>query len=72
MAMLYAVVLVGYVAILLVGLSASRWAVREGMAGVVGQLMAGILLLAGTVAVLAGLIAFVYKVIADANSVAQG
>ena len=72
MAVLYAVVLAGYVALLLGGWFASNWAIRGGDAGFVGQLLAAIVFLVGFVAVLGGLIGFVYKVIADANDVARG
>jgi hypothetical protein len=71
MAILYAVVLAGYVAMLLGGWFASGWAVRGGGAGLVGRLLAAVFFLAGFVAVLGGLIGFVYKVIADANEVAR-
>ena len=71
MALLYAVVLAGYVAMILGGWFASSWALRGGGAGFVGQILAAALFLAGIVAVLGGLIGFVYKVIADANRVAR-
>lgn len=71
MAILYGVVLAGYVAMLLGGWFAANWAVRGGGAGIVGQLLAAVFLLVGFVAVLGGLIGFVYKVIADANAVAR-
>ncbi|MFD1597641.1 hypothetical protein ACFSBX_01515 [Halobellus rarus] len=71
MLLLYLVVLAGYVAMLLGGWFASGWALRGGGAGFLGQLLAAVCLLAGFVAVLGGLIGFVYKVIADANAVAR-
>ncbi|WP_144901976.1 hypothetical protein [Halobellus captivus] len=71
MILLYAVVLVGYVATLLGGWFASGWALRGGGGGTVGQLLAAVFLLAGIVAALGGLVGVVYKVIADANEVAQ-
>ena len=71
MAILYAVVLAGYVAMILGGWFGSSWALRGGGAGLVGQLLAAVSFLAGLVAVLGGSIGFVYKVIADANSVAR-
>lgn len=71
MTALYAVVLGGYVAMLLGGWFAASWAVRGGGSGLVGQLLATAFFLVGFVAVLAGLIGFVYKVIADANDVAR-
>ncbi|WP_256287905.1 hypothetical protein [Halobellus inordinatus] len=71
MAVLYAVVLAGYVALLLGGWFASNWAIRGGGAGFVGQLLAAVVFLVGFVAVLGGLIGLVYKVIADANDVAR-
>lgn len=71
MAILYAVVVFGYVAILLGGFFASSGAIRGGGAGLARQLLAAILFLVGFVGVLGGLIGFVYKVIADANDVAR-
>ncbi|WP_232688235.1 hypothetical protein [Halobacterium zhouii] len=71
MAVLYVVVLGGYVAMLLGGWFAADWAVRGGGGGLVGQLLAAVFFLAGFTAVLGGLIGFVYKVIADANDVAR-
>lgn len=71
MAILYAVVLAGYVAMLLGGFFSAQWAIRGGGAGIVGQLLAAIFFLLGFVAILGGLIGFVYKVIADANHIAQ-
>jgi uncharacterized membrane protein len=71
MLLLYLVVLAGYVAILLGGWFASGWAVRGGGGGVVGQLLAAVCLLAGFVAVLGGLIGFIYGVIADTNAIAR-
>ena len=71
MLLLYLVVLVGYAAMLLGGWFASNWALRGGGAGFVGQFLATIVFLLGFVAVLGGLIGFVYKVIADANAVAR-
>lgn len=71
MAVLYAVVVAGYVGILLGAWFGANWAVRGGGGGILGQLLAAALLLAGFVAVLGGLIGFVYKVIADANDAAR-
>lgn len=71
MAILYAVVIAGYVAILLGSFLATSGAIRGGGAGLVRQLLAAILFLVGFVSVLGGLIGFVYKVIADANDVAR-
>lgn len=71
MAILYIVVIAGYVAILLGGFFASSGAIRGGGAGLVRQVLAAILFLLGFVGVLGGLIGFVYKVIADANDVAR-
>lgn len=71
MALLYGVLLTGYVAILLGGWFSARWAIRGGGAGVIGQLLAVGLFLLGFVAVLGGFIGFVYKVIADANHIAH-
>ena len=71
MAILYAVVLGGYVAMILGGWFAADWAARGGGAGFLGQLLAAGFFLVGFVAVLGGLIGFVYKVIADANDVAR-
>lgn len=71
MAILYGVVLVGYIAILLGGWFAAEWAIRGGGAGLIGQLLSASFFLLGFVAVLGGLIGFIYKVIADANHVAR-
>lgn len=71
MAILYGVVLGGYIALLLGGWFGGNWAIRGGGAGLVGQLLAAIFFLVGFIAVLGGLIGFVYKVIADATAVAQ-
>jgi hypothetical protein len=71
MAILYAVVIIGYIAIILGGFFASSGAVRGGGAGLVRQVLAAILFLVGFVGVLGGLIGFVYKIIADANHVAR-
>lgn len=71
MAILYAVVLAGYVGVLFGGWIATSWGVRGGGAGLLGRLLGAALFLAGFVAVLGGLIGFVYKVIADANAVAR-
>ena len=70
MAVLYAVVVGGYVGLILGAWFGANWALRGGGAGLLGQLLAAALFLAGFVAVLGGLIGFVYKVIADANAVA--
>lgn len=70
MIVLYATVIVGYIALGVGGGLASTWALRGGLAGVIGQLMTAVLFLGGFVAVLGGLIAFIYKVIADANEAA--
>lgn len=72
MAILYAVVVVGYVAIILGGFFVSSGAIRGGGAGLVRQLLAAILFLVGFVGVLGGFIGIIYKVIADANDVARG
>lgn len=71
MAILYAVVLAGYAATILGGLFATSWAVRGGGAGLIGKLLSAVFFIGGFVGVLGGLIGFVYKVIADANAVAQ-
>ncbi|MFC6871839.1 hypothetical protein [Halobellus marinus] len=71
LAILYAVVLGGYVALLFAGWFASGLALRGGGGGFLGQLLAAGLFLVGFVAVLGGLIGFVYKVIADANRAAR-
>lgn len=71
MAILYAVVLTGYLAFLLGGFFWSSAAIRGGGAGVVRQVLAVILFLAGFVGVLGGFIGFIYKVIADANAIAR-
>lgn len=71
MAVLYAVVVGGWLGMILGSWSAADWALRGGGAGFLGQLVAAVLLLVGFVAVLGGLIGFVYKVIADANDVAR-
>lgn len=71
MAILYGVVLGGYIALLAGGWLAANWAIRGGGAGFVGQLVAAVLFLLGFVAILGGLIGFVYKMIADANHIAQ-
>ncbi len=68
---LYGVVIIGYVAILVAAWFGTSWAVRGGGAGFIGRLLAATLLLFGVLAVLAGLIGFVYKVIADANHVVR-
>ncbi len=67
MAVLYGVVLVGYIAMLLGGWIGATWALRGGGAGILGQLLAAICFLVGFVAVLAGLVGFLYKVVADAT-----
>jgi hypothetical protein len=71
MAVLYGVVLAGYVGLILGGWFGANWALRGGGAGFLGQLLAVALFLAGFVAVLGGLIGLVYKVIADANDAAR-
>lgn len=71
MAILYGVVLIGYITILLGGWFVAEWAIRGGGAGFIGQLLAGSSFLLGFVAVLGGLIGVIYKVIADANHVAH-
>lgn len=71
MALLYAVVIAGYVGIILSGWFAANWAIRGGSAAIVGQLLAAVFFLIGFVAILGGLIGFVYKVIADANDIAR-
>lgn len=71
MAILYGVVLAGYVAILLGGWFLAQWSIRGGGAGFIGQLLAAAFFLLGFVAVLGGLIGLVYKVIADANHIAH-
>lgn len=68
---LYALVLAGYVSLLLGTWFGWNWAVRGGGAGVVGQLLAAAFALVGLVAILGGLVALVYKVIADANDAAR-
>ena len=70
MAVLYGVVIAGYVGLILGAWFGATWALRGGGAGVFGQLLAAALFLGGFVAILAGLVGFVYKVIADANAVA--
>lgn len=71
MLVLYGVVVTGYAASLSAGWFWTNWAVRGGGAGVVGQALAVVLLLAGAVAALGGLVGLVYKVIADANAAAR-
>ena len=71
MVVLYAVVVAGYVGLILGGWFGATWALRGGGAGLLGQLLAAGLFLAGFVAALGGLIGFVYKVIADANDAAR-
>lgn len=71
MAILYGIVLAGYIAILLGGWLWANWAFRGGGAGVIGQLLAAGIFLLGFVTVLSGLIGFIYKVIADANHIAR-
>ena len=71
MVLLYATVLVGYVGILLGGWFASGLALRGGGGGFLGQLLAAVCFLGGFVALLGGVIGFVYKIIADANHVAS-
>jgi hypothetical protein len=71
MAVLYAVVVGGYVGLILGAWFGANWALRGGGAGLVGQLLAAALFLGGFVAILAGLVGLVYKVIADANHVAR-
>lgn len=71
MAILYGVVLAGYVGMLLGAWIGTGWAVRGGGGGFVGQILSAVLFLGGVVAVLAGLVGIVYKVIADANAVAR-
>lgn len=70
MAILYVVVIAGYVSMLLGAWIGADWALRGGGGGFVGQVLSATLFLGGLVAVLAGLIGIVYKVIADANTVA--
>lgn len=67
MAILYGVVLVGYIAMLLGVWIGATWAIRGGGAGIIGQLLAAICFLVGFTAILAGLVGFLYKVIADAT-----
>lgn len=68
---LYALILAGYVSVLVGSWFGWNWAVRGGGAGTVGQLLAAIFVLGGFLAILGGLIALAYKVIADANDVAR-
>lgn len=70
MAILYGVVLAGYVAMLLGAAFATGLAVRGGGGGLVGQVLAAVFLLGGFVAAFGGVVGFLYKVIADANAVA--
>ncbi len=68
MAGLYAIIIVGWLA-LTAGLSfAWDLAVAGGGAGVVGSVLAVVLGVGGLIAVYAGGIGLVYKVIADANA----
>lgn len=54
---------------LIVGLSFStNWAGVGGTSGLIGQVFGSLLLLAGFVIGVGGIVAFIYKVIADANS----
>lgn len=71
MAIPYGVVIGGYVALLFGAWFGAKWAARGGGAGLIGQLLAAALFLLGSLAILAGLIGFVYKIIADANHVAR-
>lgn len=71
MAILYVVVIGGYLAVLFGAWFGANWATRGGGAGLIGQLLAAVLFLLGFLAVLAGFIGFVYKIIADANHVAR-
>lgn len=71
MALLYGVVLAGYVSMIVGAWIGADWAMRGGGGGFVGQVLSAALFLGGVVAVLAGLIGIVYKVIADANAVAS-
>lgn len=70
MAILYGVVLAGYVAMVLGAGFATGLALRGGGGGLVGQILATVLFLAGFVAAFGGVVGFLYKVIADANAVA--
>jgi hypothetical protein len=67
---LYGVVLLGYVGLIVGTWLGASWGVRGGGAGLIGQFLGAALVVAGFVAVLGGLVALVYKVIADANEVA--
>lgn len=71
MALLYGVVLAGYIGMILGAWIGASWAMRGGGGGFVGQILSAVLFLGGLVAVLAGIIGLVYKVIADANAVAR-
>lgn len=71
MAVLYGVLILGYIVVLFGGLVWSRWAFRGGGAGFIGQLLSAGLVLLGFLAILGGFIGFIYKVIADANHVAR-
>lgn len=71
MAILYGFVLAGYVAIFVGSFLATSGAIRGGGAGFIRELLAIILIIAGFVGVLGGVIGFVYKIIADANDVAR-
>ena len=67
---LYGVVLLGYVALVVGGWLGASWGVRGGGGGLIGQFLGALFVVAGFVAVLGGLVALVYKVIADANEIA--
>lgn len=71
MVVLYATVVLGYITMAIGGGLASGWAVRGGLSGLIGLLLAMVFFFGGFLTVLGGLIAFIYKVIADANKAAQ-
>lgn len=69
---LYGVFVGGYVLLIIGTWFGFNWATRGGGGGLVGQLLAALLTLAGFVTILGAVIGFAYKVIADANSRARG
>jgi len=55
--------------ILIAGLLVNaNWTIRGGTSGLIGQVTGGLLLIAGFLIGIGGIVAFLYKLIADANS----